>query len=145
LSFEIAVQTAIFNKLNAYAPLKSLLVGDGIYDFVPQKENDCFEWSDKQFPFVTIGEAIHTEFDTFTSLGDQVVATIHTWSRDRGRKQIKELQGHIYDALHRKELTYTGFDIISCDRQGSESFRDADGLTYHGVQTFGILIGKIGS
>lgn len=143
MSFELAVQTAVYDKLKAHTGYPANLVG--IYDMVPQKLKSCDTYQDSQFPFVTIGEAIHEEFDTFTSLGNTVVITIHTWSRFRGRKEIKTIQGQIYEALHRRELSYTGYDLISCDALGSETFYDADGLTIHGVQTFRILIGKIGS
>lgn len=129
MSYEIAVQTAIFQKLSGDAPL-ALLV-EGVFDDVDQ---------DQAFPYVTIGEDNHSEWDTNTSTGSDCSITIHAWSREPGRKETKQIQAAIYNALHRAALTYTGYRFISIDWENSQSFMDADGLTRHGVSTFRVLI-----
>lgn len=131
MSFETAVQTVIFSALNTDAPLN--LVVTGVYDSVPQQE---------QFPYVTIGEDVIVEWDTVSNVGASASITIHTWSRARGRAEVKEIQGIIYEALHRKEFSIAGFDVVATDFISSQSFMDADGLTRHGVSTFRILIDK---
>lgn len=88
MSFETALQSAIYSALNGDVVLSGLVVG--VYDDVPQPA-DAGESS--QFPYVSIGEAVHTEWDTDTSLGDDITITIHTWSRYAGRKEVKEIQG----------------------------------------------------
>lgn len=129
MSFETAIQTAVYNALKNDAGLMALI--EGVYDSVPQTET---------FPYVTIGEDTHAGWNTSTTLGTDVSVVINTWSRDRGRKETKLIQGEIYDALSRATLTYSGYDIINIEFEGSESFMDADGLTRHGVQSFRVLI-----
>ena len=89
---------------------------------------------------MVIGEAIHNEWNTDTDNGNEVSVTIHTWSRHRGRKEIKAIQHAIYLALHRQSLPITGYNFISCDFQDSQTFIENDGKTRHGVQTFKVLI-----
>ena len=132
MSFETAVQTAISVALKADAGLMALI--SGVYDSVPQTE---------VFPYVTIGEDSHVGWSTNTTLGTDVNAVISVWSRERGRKETKQIQGEIYDALNRATLTYAGYDIINIELEGSESFMDADGLTRHGVQSFRVLIQRV--
>ena len=131
MSFEIAVQTAVFTKLDNDAPLKAAVTG--VFDDVKQGT---------AFPYVVIGEDNHASVDTDDVLGNQVAIVIHTWSRSGGRKETKIIQGLIYDALHRASLIYAGFDFISITQINSESFLDADGHTRHGIQTFNLLIDK---
>lgn len=133
MGFETAIQAAVYQCLQNNANL-AILVGDRIYDSVPQTT---------AFPYVTIGEDIHTAWDTNYELGSSASITIHTWSRYRGVKETKEIQGLIYAALNRTTLTADDYDIISVDSEGSQSFLDADGLTRHGVSTFRVLIEKL--
>jgi hypothetical protein len=114
----------------------------GVYDSVPQPQ---------KYPYITIGEDLHSEWSTSTNLGSDVSVVINTWDRSnkssdtkaRGKKKTKQIQGEIFDALNRANLTYPGYDIISIEQQNSESFIDADGITVHGVQTFRVLIDRI--
>lgn len=128
MSYETAVQTAVFEALNGHAALTALA---DIYDAVPQGAG---------IPYVTIGEDNHNEWDTDNTTGSDCSITIHTWSRGRGRKQAKAIQAEIYAALHRAELSHTGYKFDSCDWESSQSFTDADGLTRHGVQIFRIIL-----
>lgn len=129
MSYETVVQTIVYQALTLDAEVMALVTG--VFDAVPQGQ---------AFPYVTLGEDNHNEWDTVTSLGSDASITVHTWSRERGRKETKAIQGEIYDALHRAEMTHPGYRIVSIDWEGSQSFMDADGLTRHGVQTFRILL-----
>lgn len=131
MSFETVAQTVIYQRLANDVALQAKVAG--VYDAVPDAA---------AMPYVTVGEDVHTEWDTFDTLGSSVSITVHTWSQTRGRKQVKELQGLIYNALHRAELTYTAYDIVAVDFENSQTFLDADGRTWHGVQTFHLLIDK---
>lgn len=130
MSFETALQTAIYTRLNAQ-------LSYDVYDNAPQVSD-----SSTGFPYVTIGEDTVNEWDTDGFLGADCTVMVHTWSRYRGRKETKEMQGAIYDALHRQEssLAFTGFRFVGCDFQTSQSFLDADGLTRHGVMTFRVIM-----
>lgn len=138
MSFEIATQTVIYTLLTGHAPLVAIV--KGIYDDVPQ---DPTKLQDAKFPYVTIGESTHNEFDTDLSVGDDTTTTVHVWSRGRGRDETKKIQGEIYNALHRKTPTYAGFDILGIDWQDSRTLLDSDGKTRHGVQTFRLILRKV--
>lgn len=129
MSFELAIQTGVYNALIGDSGVMALVTG--VYDSVPQTE---------VFPYITIGEDTHTGWTTNTTLGMDSQVVVNVWSRDRGRKETKLIQAQIYDALNRANLTYSGYDIINIELLDSTSFLDADGLTRHGVQTFRALI-----
>jgi len=138
VGFEIAVQTVIYNALIGHAPL--MLLVNGVYDSVPQ---------DEEFPYVTIGEAIHSEDDTTGTIGHAVSALINCWTRftptegSRGRLKTKQIQGEIFSALHRQNFSVAGYDVIDVAFEQSQSFVDQDGLTRHGVQNFRVIIQEV--
>lgn len=136
--FEIATQIAVYDKLKASIELSALIVD--VYDDVPQSDNSG---NPASFPYVVIGEDIHTNIDTDLELMNQVSITVHSWSRVAGRTQIKTIQGAVKDALHRANLSHTGYKFITITEDGSQSFLDVDGHTRHGVQTFNLLIEKV--
>lgn len=138
MSFETALQAAIYDLLSADTAISSLVAG--VYDDVPQGSDTG---SSADFPYITIGEAVHTAWDTDTSRGDDASITVHVWSRYPGRAETKQIQGAIYDALHRSNLAVTGYATVGVDWEQSESFLDTDGETRHGVQTFRILLDEI--
>lgn len=127
------LQVALFNKLNV-SSITSLV--RGVYDHVPQAAD---AGDDTQFPYITIGEARVNEFDTDATLGFDATAVIHVWGRQRGRKEVKQIQDQIYQVLHRANLTIIGYHFLSIDQEFAESFVDSDGLTRHGVQQFRVL------
>jgi|SRR5690606_12632688 len=135
MGYETAVQTAVFQRLNNHTALQDMVTN--VYDSVPETAT---------LPYVTIGEDVITEADTADTLGVEASITVHVWtdtaSGTRGRKQAKTIQGVIYEALHRAELTAEGYSIFAADFVNSQSFKDVDGLSWHGVQTFNLLIDK---
>lgn len=133
MSAAFELQKAIFVALDADAPLAAL-VSDEIYDDVPDDH--------ETFPYVTIGEDVLTQWDTDGTTGFEASVTIHTWSRYRGAKEVKEIQQAIYDVLHNSGLTITGYDTILIQQRSQEAMRDPDGKTRHGVQTFEVLLDK---
>lgn len=133
MGFETVVQTEIYQCLLADQAL-SAAISNRIYDSVPQ---------DATFPYVTIGEDIHSAWDTHYEVGSWVSITIHVWSRHKGKQETKSIQGLIYNALHRVSLSSPGFNFTAVDFDSSQSFLDADGLTRHGVSTFRVLVEKI--
>lgn len=132
-SFETAVQSAIYAKLILNADIISEAIP--VYDAVPQGDNS--------FPYVTVGEDSHAAFDTDSENINIASIVVHSWSRYRGRAEIKKIQGYIYESLHRSSLTYAGFKFVNIMQSGSESFFDSDGLTRHGAQTFTLIIEEI--
>lgn len=135
MSYGNAIQSAIYTRLKAYAPLNAVVTG--VYDNVPQAIDSG---SVTAFPYVTIGEDVIVEWDTDDSLGANATITVHTWSRKAGRKECKAIQGHIQDALARHELSVTGYTMVTIEYEGEESFLDFDGETRHGVSTFRLYL-----
>ncbi len=135
----IALQTAIFNRLSNYTALTTYIGANKIYDHVPENI---------EAPYVVIGEDESDEAGAKTYNGWERVVTIHCWDfESEGRKGVKTIMGHIYDALHRSEssITVTGFNLVYFEQRYSTSFRE-DGIEgegdhyYHGVQRFRVLL-----
>ena len=137
-AFETVVQTAIYQQLTGNAPLMAAI--KAVYDDVPQPNSSGDELD---FPYVTIGEDVHTTIDTDLELMNQVSITVHTWSRFSGRSETKQIQGLIYDSLHRANLVQSGYKFINIAQVNSESQLDSDGFTRHGIQTFNLLIEEL--
>lgn len=119
MAAEIELQTAIIGALYA--------VGYPVYDDVPQ---------DTAAPYIVIGDSTLNQFDADGRSGFDCLCTIHSWSAYRGRKEVKEMQAAIYEALHRAELTFTNYSFIGCDYEQSLTLVDADDVHRHGVQQF---------
>ena len=140
MSAELAVQAAIYQALTASAPLMAVVTG--VYDNVPQLDERTDP--DGIFPYVMIGEDDVDEDDTDTSRGFRIEVEIHAWSRFRGRREVKEIQGHVYDALHRQPLSVDGYHFVDCFFDEAETRLDPDGKTRHGVSIFIIRITELG-
>lgn len=125
-----AIQAAIYDKLNTD-------LSTPVFDYVAQGADSG---SDTPFPYIAIGEDTLNEFDTDTELGADGTLTIHTWSRAKGRKECKDIQGTIYDSLNRAAITVTGYNLIDVFWISDQSFYDEDGETRHGVSLYRILI-----
>lgn len=134
MSAESELQKAMFTVLDA-----SLSVP--VYDEVPQELTAL----DSDFPFVTMGETTLNANDDDAENGFDCTSTIHVWSRYRGRLQVKEIQGEIYNTLHRNDsLTIElPYEIYGLSFESSSTFMDGDGITRHGVQTFRIYLTQI--
>lgn len=129
MNFEEALHKAVFDKLTAD-------LATPVYDHVPPNAS---------FPYVVIGEDTHVPFDTDDSLGSESTITIHVWSRYRGKKEAKQIQGEVYDALTRQELTVEDHDLVTIEFEYSDVVLDPDGQTRHGVQRFRAVVERSAS
>jgi hypothetical protein len=129
-SAALEVQTAIFAILDADVTLSALVTG--VFDDVPESYTD--------FPYVTLGEDVLTEFDTDGVLGFRVSLTIHCWSQYKGQRETKLVQDAIYRALHHVSMRLAGYTMILSRQVDQTGERDPDGMTRHGVQTFELLV-----
>lgn len=121
----VELQRAVYLALTADPTLAAMVTG--VHDHVDQGS---------VYPYVVIGEDAANEWDTDTEQGAESLLTIHTWSREKGRMQTKEIQEAIYEILHRKNLTINNAVFYSCFWEFSDSFLDPDGETRHGVMRF---------
>lgn len=117
------LQQAIYSALDAALSVP-------VYDDVPQ---------DATFPYVTIGEDTVADRGTKAEAGQEFTVTVHAWSRQRGRKEAKEILGQIYAALHEQALTVTGFGVSLVRFEFADSFLDQDGVTRHAVSRYRIF------
>lgn len=118
------IQQAIFDKLTAELSVP-------VFDHVPQETH---------YPYAVVGDDTSTPFDTDDSTGTEATVTIHTWSQYRGRKEAKELNQAIYNALHRETLEINGAHFVECFSEFEQTLVESDGLTRHGINRFRIII-----
>ncbi len=125
----LEIQGAIYQRLIDYTPLASRVTA--VYDDVPE---------DKEFPYIVIGDDTAVPFDTDTSLGTEATITIHTWSRYPGKREVKEIQGALYDALVRYPLEVADAVTLDLMPDYEESSLDPDMETRHGISRFRLLM-----
>ena len=128
--FASAIQTDIYEVLNAGLSYP-------VYDDVPFLPEGA---PTENFPYVVIGDDTLVPFDNDTQIGVEATLTIHVWSKYRGRKEAKDIQGEIYTLLNRASLTIAGYDVVDILFEFSETFVENDGNTRHGVQRFRITV-----
>ncbi|MDA0780675.1 MAG: DUF3168 domain-containing protein [Rickettsiales bacterium] len=122
------MQKALYDALTGDATLTGLITG--VYDHVEQET---------AFPYVTIGESSINAFDTKDTDGMEHILTINSWSRKRGRKEIKQIHAEIYRILQNQNISISNQHIILIQFDFEEIYLDPDGLTYHGVLRFRCL------
>jgi hypothetical protein len=128
-SFEL--QKTIFSKLNTDATIKNTLSAT-VHDHVPQGT---------AFPYIVIGEETMTDDESTKDIDfNNFTLTIHVFSRNRGRKEAKNIMARIYELLHRQSLSVTGATHVNTRFEFSDIVREEDGLTYHGVQRFRTIL-----
>lgn len=121
---EVAVQGALYSALSA--------LGLRVVDRGKQ---------DADWPYVEIGFIVMNASDTQSETGFDYLARIHVRSRSESMREAKEIQGQIYDRLHRGDLTITGYQHILIQRERSEVLDAPDG-SFHGVCEYRGLISK---
>jgi len=120
------IQAALFEQLST--------LGYPVWDHVPQGS---------AFPYIVIGEDTSNQWDTDDSVGTDATCTIHVWSRERGKREVKLIMDAIYERLHRSEFAIVGGSLIECQGEFAESFLDPDGLTRHGVIRFRLTVDQV--
>ena len=129
-NFSVELQTTVYNALLANNPLTTKLGGNNIYDFVP--ENTAF-------PYVKIGDQTMVDDGTKTKKGTDFTLMIHTFSRYRGSKEIKEIMSLVYDVLHESSLSVSGA-MNNMRFEFADIIKENDGLTTHGMQRFRVFV-----
>lgn len=130
VDFQKTVHVSLFQAL-------STGLTENVWDHVPyQPPGD----PDDGFPYVVVGEQDLEEWDTDDTVGVQISADVHTFSRALGRKEMREVMDKVYGVLHRATLTATGYNFIDCLFVGADTFQAEDGKTHRGVQTFLVTI-----
>jgi hypothetical protein len=119
----LALQCAIVTLLKADGPMTAL-VGPRIFDNVPASAD---------FPYVTVGEDqvlpdLAQNYD-----GNDVITTLHGWSRAIGFPEVKQIGAAINAALNAATFSLSGFRVVEFVQENTHYLRDPDGETRHGV------------
>jgi hypothetical protein len=125
----LELQKSIFNALDGDSTLQSLVTD--VYDFVPEST---------AFPYVKIGEETSIDNGTKTLQGNEHTLVIHTFSRYRGSKEVKEIMSRIYALLHESSLSVTGASLVNLRFEFSDVIKENDGFTSHGLQRFRAVV-----
>lgn len=116
---------AIYAGLTSYTPLM-----DAISDVL----DDVNEG--QPYPYVTIGDPVSNPWDTKTSIGENIVFVLHTWSDYQGKGESYTIMNLIHEALSRPQTIGGGFIVVRFERESQSVFTDVDGITRHGVMNF---------
>lgn len=133
VNMRLELQKQVYSKLTGNAPLMAKL--SGVFDFVPQTQ---------AYPFVQIGEAEFSPWNTKTFNGFDGSLTINLWHRpgSRGRAPLHDIMHDIYDLLHNAAVSITGVTVVLLQFEISNIIVDPDSVTYHGVQRFHVIMGE---
>jgi len=129
MTIEAELQRSLYARLSA-------ALSAPVHDIAPQ---DADGGDSSLFPYVTIGRVAMTEGDTKTLTGFWAQMRIHTFSRSGAMLECKTIQGEIYTALHKSELTIYGFNNYSLLREDTDCWPEKDGKI-HGVCEYRALI-----
>ncbi len=131
------VQQGVFMALDG-----NVDVGGGplpVFDAVPLTVD-----SETAPQYVTIGDTVVLPFDASPSdtLDNQrATLVIHSWTKNYdGRLQVKKIMDAVATIMNRGTLTMTNYTVILMRVLSSNTLRDPDGNTWHGVQTVDIII-----
>ena len=86
-------------------------------------------------PYVKVGDQTMVDDGTKDKKGSDFTLIVHTFSRYRGSKEIKEIMSLVYDVLHESSLSVSGA-MNNMRFEFSDIIKEPDGLTTHGVQRF---------
>jgi hypothetical protein len=125
----LELQKSIFNALDGDSTLQSLVTD--VYDFVPEST---------AFPYVKVGEETSIDNGTKTLQGNEHTLVIHTFSRYRGSKEVKEIMSRIYALLHESSLSVSGASLVNLRFEFSDVIKENDGFTSHGLQRFRAVV-----
>lgn len=123
------LQKAIFSILDGDGTLSGLV--SGVYDHVAENTD---------FPYVSIGECVAGDWSFVTTSGLSAAVAIHVWSRGGGRKESLNILARVYDLLHEAAPSVEGYAVIMFRFASSEVLLETDGITYHGIINFKVLL-----
>lgn len=127
LAAEWSLQKAVFATLSADATLSGLIGAGRIHDDAPQQA---------AFPYLTLGQSTARDWSTATDEGAEHVLTLHVWSRAAGKKEAHAIMRALRQALHDQPLTLEDHRLVNLRHDFSETARDPDGETVHGIVRF---------
>lgn len=126
-SAALALRTAIVARITGDTDITAALGGARIYDDVPSRS---------EFPYLVFAQSTANDWSTGTDTGCEHTITLHAWSRARGRMETDVIIAAVADALHDQPLVLDGHRLINLRHEFSDTRRDGDGETFHGIVRF---------
>ena len=124
MGFSLDLQKGIYDQLTAE-------ISAPVFDDPSKKQS---------YPYVVVGDDSAIAFDTDTSIGRDIISTIHVWDDYNGYARIKGIIDDIDIAMNRVLFSVPNNHLIDCEFDSSDVFFEPDGKTRHGVITFRILL-----
>lgn len=126
MSASAELQDLIIATLKADAAVASI-VGDRVYDVPPPQGT-------RTFPDITLGPSDFVPEDMDCIIGREETVQIDCWTEEHGRlKACRALVDAVKEALHLPDLEMPDNALVMMRVELARVFRDADGLTAHGV------------
>lgn len=126
-----ALQAGVWQALHENVSVDGATIP--VYDFVPQ---------DTEAPYVQLGDFTGVPYLTQDRDGLEARFVLHAYSHEQGSRHVHAIGDAINTLLDRARLTLTGWALVWVRLESFDSFRDADGYTYHGVATYRAWIQK---
>jgi hypothetical protein len=128
---DLELQGLIVNRLKADPALVSL-VGNRVYDVAPENA---------PFPYVTYGPTFTVQDDAECIDGHEVSIQLNSWSRAVGFPECKRINDAMRACLHDVDgLALTQNALVYLLHRQTQTVRDPDGLTNHGIVTLSAYV-----
>lgn len=122
-----ALQRALYQALAAEPGIQTLLGNPvRIYDDPP---------AGAELPYLVIGPTQITDW-AGVDRGLQHDLRLHAFSAYAGRREIKQIMGAVYDALHEANLTVDGHRLVNIRFVFADAVRRRDANAYQGVMRY---------
>ncbi len=130
MKFAVALQLWLYQRLTA----PQIAGVSGVFENKPQ---GC------RYPFIQIGESDLVPDDAQGAPGASYAITLHIWSREGGKGELKTIMGEVYERTHNADVELDGLDTGFSFVEHVRDFDDPDGRTQHGVMTIQFTIRKL--
>jgi hypothetical protein len=125
----VALLSGVYSTLAANAALAALLgSADRIYDAQAP--------ADAAVPYVVIGDLTSNDYGTSSGDGQEQTLTLHVWTEEDGKKKCLDIIAAVRLALHEQSPSMSDGALVNLRCEHTETFRDQDGLSMHGVLRF---------
>ena len=113
----LLLQKSILSALGGSSGLTEMIGTARIFDDVPRGMRP---------PYIVFGEMTHNDWSTSTEDGMEHFVALNVWSREKGRKQVLEVAGHIVEELITLPGNMEGHTLVNLQHEFTETARDDD-------------------
>ncbi len=118
---------AVYQTLAGNAALLAIVGPDAVHDHVNPSA---------ALPYVVIGDVTATDASGTSVDAQEHTLVVHCWSETPSTLQVKQIIGAVREALHDADLTLAAGRCPNIRCEFTETLRDPDGITHHGVMRF---------